>query len=110
MNKFVENVLETYKHNEINFDKLLYWHIAFGVVVSDADSFALCYYSDSESPEQACERHHADTLFVTIHSGDMRKALRKFRDDFEFIAFQRDFKNSPRIRVYNMNQFYSKLK
>jgi hypothetical protein len=40
----------------------------------------------------------------------MRKALRKFRDDFEYIAFRREFKNSPRVRVHNMQQFYSKLK
>jgi hypothetical protein len=42
--------------------------------------------------------------------GDMRKALRKFRNDFEHIAFRREFKNSPRIRSYDMQQFYSKLK
>jgi hypothetical protein len=93
-----------------DFHKLLYWHLCFGVVVSDADSFAMCFYSQEESPDQACEIHHSNTLFVTMCAGDMRKALRKFRDDFEYIAFRREFKNSPRIRLYDMQQFYSKLK
>jgi hypothetical protein len=43
-------------------------------------------------------------------SGDMQKALEKFTNDFEYIAFQRDFKGSPRVRVYNIQQFKSKLK
>jgi len=93
-----------------DFHKLLYWHLCFGVVVSDADSFALCFYSQEGTPNQACEVHHSNTLFITMCVGDMRKSLRKFLDDFESIAFQRDFKNSPRVRVYNMQQFYSKLK
>ena len=110
MNKPLNEVLEIYERNGIDFNQLLYWHLCFGIIVSDADSFALCFFSQADFPEQACEVHHSDTLFVTIHSGDMRKALRKFRDDFEYIAFQRDFKNSPMVRVYNMQKFYSKLK
>lgn len=110
MNQPLKEVTEIYERDGIDFNQLLHWHLCFGVVVSDADSFALCFFSQADSPEQACEVHHSDTLFVTMHSGDMRKALRKFRDDFEYIAFQRDFKNSPRVRVYNMQKFYSKLK
>ena len=110
MNKPLKQVLEIYECDGIDFNQLLYWHLCFGVVVSDADSFALGFFSQADSPEQACEVHHSNTLFVTMHSGDMRKALRKFRDDFEYIAFQREFKNSPSVRVYNMQQFYSKLK
>jgi hypothetical protein len=68
------------------------------------------FFSRSEDPEKACEIHHSDTLFVTMHSGDMQKALEKFTNDFEYIAFQRDFKGSPRVRVYNIQQFKSKLK
>jgi len=107
MNPHLEKATEIY---DKDFHKLLYWHLCFGVVVSDADSFAMCFYSQEESPDQACEIHHSNTLFVTMCAGDMRKALRKFRDDFEYIAFRREFKNSPRIRSYDMQQFYSKLK
>ena len=107
MNNHLEGATEIYGED---FHKLLYWHLCFGVVVSDADSFAMCFYSQEESAEQACEIHHSNTLFVTICAGDMRKALRKFRDDFEYIAFRREFKNSPRVRIHDMQQFYSKLK
>jgi len=107
MNQHFKNAAQIYGED---FHKLLYWHLCFGVVVSDADSFAMCFYSQEESPDQACEIHHSNTLFVTMCAGDMRKALRKFRDDFEYIAFRREFKNSPRIRSYYMQQFYSKLK
>jgi len=107
MNLHLAKATEIYGED---FHKLLYWHLCFGVVVSDADSFAMCFYSQEESPEQACEIHHSNTLFVTICAGDMRKALRKFRDDFEYLAFRREFKNSPRVRIYDMQQFYSKLK
>lgn len=93
-----------------DFQQLLSWHLCFGIVVSDYDTFALCFYSQEESPEQACEFHHCDTLFVTMCVGDMRKALGKFVNDFQYIAFRREFKNSLRIRSYDIQQFYSKLK
>jgi hypothetical protein len=107
MNQHLAKAAQIY---DKDFHKLLYWHLCFGVVVSDADSFAMCFYSQDESQDQACEIHHSNTLFVTMCAGDMRKALRKFRNDFEYIAFRREFKNSPRIRSYDMQQFYSKLK
>jgi len=107
MNKSLKQATEIYGED---FHKLLYWHLCFGVVVSDADSFCFGFYSQEESPEQACEIHHSNTLFVTMCVGDMRKALRKFCDDFEYIAFKREFKNSPRVRIHDMQQFYSKLK
>jgi hypothetical protein len=107
MNQYLAKAIEIYGED---FHKLLYWHLCFGVVVSDAESFCFGFYSREESSEQACEIHHSNTLFVTMCVGDMRKALRKFRDDFEYIAFRREFKNSPRVRVHNMQQFYSKLK
>lgn len=110
MNQPLKDVIEIYERNGINFNQLLYWHLCFGVVISDYDSFAMCFFSQSENPEKACEIHHSDTLFVTIHSGDMQKALERFKNNFEYIAFQRDFKGSPRVRVYNIQRFKSKLK
>lgn len=110
MNQPLKQVSEIYERDGIDFNKLLYWHLCFGVVVSGADGFALGFFSQADSPEQACEVHHSDTLFVTMHSGDMRKALGRYTNEFQFLAFQRDFQNSPRIRVYDMDKFLSKLK
>jgi hypothetical protein len=110
MNKNLGEAIKVSEHNQIDFHKLLYWHLCFGVVVSDIDSFCLGFYSNSEDVETACEIHHSDTLFVTMHSGDMRKALEKFRHDFQYIAFRREFKGSPQVRVHPMDSFYSRLK
>jgi hypothetical protein len=49
-------------------------------------------------------------LFVTFTTGDMRGALRKYIQHHDFIAFQRSFKGSDRIKVHDMYKFYSKLK
>ena len=40
----------------------------------------------------------------------MRKALTKFVPSFDYISFQRDFKQSPDVRVYDILKFYKKLK
>ena len=110
MNKHVQNALKTYEENNINFWKLLEWHLAFGVVLSDCDGFAMCFYSDLQDPTTACERHHADTLFVTFHCGDMEKFAGPFMREFDYIAFQREFKGSPKVRLYDLEAFHKKLK
>jgi hypothetical protein len=107
MNPHLERAGQIYGND---FQKLLSWHLCFGVVVSDYDSFCLGFFSQEDSPEEACAFHHCNTLFVTMCVGDMRKALGKFVNDFQYIAFRREFKNSPRIRSYDIQQFYSKLK
>ena len=51
----------------------------------------------------------ADTLdarnWVTDFGG-----LRPLKDDYEYIAFNRDFKGSERTRLLGMEAFYSKLR
>lgn len=107
MNQHITEALKIYGED---FHKLLYWHLCFGVVISDSECFALGFYSQNENPKQACELYHSNTLFVTMCIGDMRKSLGKFRDEFKYIAFQREFKNSSRIKLHDMQKFYSKLK
>ena len=110
MNQPLQDAIEIYKLNELDFVELFNWHLCFGIVVSDFDSFALCFPSKHENPRIPCEIEESDTLFVSMHSGNMRKALKKSTSKFKYISFQRDFKNSPHIRVYDMTKFYSKLK
>jgi hypothetical protein len=110
MNQHLAKAIALYEENDIDFQQLLTWHLCHGIVVCDHDSFSMCYFSDSESPETPCLFEHSDTLFVTICTGNMGKALRKFVDDFQYISFQRDFKNSHRLRCYDMHEFYNKLK
>jgi len=61
------------------------------------------------SPEVPVLREQSDTLFVTVFAGDMRKALSLYACEYEFIAFQREFKGSKRVRVYPMMEFFKKL-
>lgn len=110
MNQHLAKANEIYESNGIDFQKLLSWHLCFGLVVCDPYGFAMCFFSNSEEPDKPCEIHHSDTIFVTMFSGDMRRSLGRYSDEFQFLAFQRDFQNSPRIRVYDMDKFLSKLK
>jgi hypothetical protein len=107
MNQHAVKALQIYKED---FQQLLNWHLCFGIVVSNNDVFALGFFSQNHSPEKACEIHDSNTLSVTICVGNMREALRGFSNDFEYIAFRREFKNSPNMRLHNLQKFYSKLK
>jgi hypothetical protein len=109
MNPHFEEIIDLYDKHQIDVQKMLYWHLSFGLVVSDPDCFALCFFCRSSDPTSACQIHESDTLFVTVFTGDMGKALERYKDRFGFVAFQREFNNSPRVRVYDMQKFHSKL-
>lgn len=110
MNKHLTQAIAKYEANQVNFQNIFHWHLCYGIVLCDDDCFAMGFYSDSEEPDQAVEKHHSDTLFCTYCAGDMRKALRAFIDDsLQYLAFQRSFQNSDRIRLFDISSFYSKL-
>lgn len=109
MNKHLQQIINEYKSYGGDFLPLLTWHLEHGIVVCDNDSFVVGHHSIDSDPERPVKFDKCNTLFVTFCSGDMIKALTKFKDDFQFISFQRDFKNSSRIRVYSMDKFYNKL-
>ena len=107
MNQHLAKAIKIYRDD---LQQLLAWHLCYGIVVSSDEFFAFGFYCDAEQPEQAVEPHHSNTLFVTFSTGNMRKALWQFIDKFDYIAFQRSFKNDNRINIYNIHKFYSKLK
>jgi len=109
MNKHLQESIRKYKDHAMDMNDLISGHLEYGVVVCNHDSFALGYYSKSSDPTQAVLFDQSDTLFVTMCAGDMRKALEPFANDFDFISFQRLFKNSPSVRVYEMDKFITKL-
>jgi hypothetical protein len=110
MNQHLAKAIAIYEQEGIDFQQLLTWHLCHGVVVCDMDCFAMGFSVFRQSPTQAVHVDDGDTLFVTFTTGDMRGALRKYIQHHDFIAFQRSFKGSDRVRVYDMQQFYSKLK
>ena len=74
------------------------------------DCFAMGFSEFRENPTQAVHVDDGDTLFVTFSTGDMRGALSKYIQNYDFIAFQRSFKASDRVKIYDIYKFYSKLK
>lgn len=110
MNKHLAKAILTYAQSKIDIQQLISWHLCHGIVVCDSDCFAIGFSCFSKDLTQAVEISSGDTLFVTFSTGSMRNALEKYIQDYEFIAFQRSFKKSDRIRIHNMYQFYSKLK
>ena len=110
MNQHLAKAIATYEQEAIDFQQLLTWHLCHGIVVCDMDCFAMGFSVFRENPTQAVHVDDGDTLFVTFTTGDMRGALRKYIQHHDFIAFQRSFKGSNRVRVHDMYKFYSKLK
>jgi len=109
MNEHLKQSIEIFNRHEINFLALFDWHLRHGIVVTCADGFAMGFYSHHEDSDSPVEIQYSDTLFVTMCCGSMRKCLAAFQDDFEFIAFQRSFKNSPRVRTHSMKKFIKTL-
>jgi hypothetical protein len=110
MNQHLAIAIAIYEEAGTKFTDIFNWHLCYGVVVSCFDYFCMCYPAQSNFPLRAVERHHANTLFVTFATGDMRRGLEQFCELFDYIAFQRSFKNSDKIRIYDMQLFYSKLR
>jgi hypothetical protein len=110
MNQHLAKAIAIYEQEGIDFQQLLTWHLCHGVVICDMDCFAMGFSVFRQSPTQAVHVDDGDTLFVTFTTGDVRGALRKYIQHHDFIAFQRSFKGSDRIRIYDMYEFYSKLK
>jgi hypothetical protein len=110
MNQHLAKAIAIYEQEGIDFQQLLTWHLCHGVVVCDMDCFAIGFSAFSENPTQAVHVDDGDTLFVTFSTGDMRGALSKYIQNYDFIAFQRSFKGSDRVRVSDIYKFYSKLK
>lgn len=110
MNKFLEQAIDKYQENGVDFHQLLSWHLCHGVVLSDNEAFLLCYGSKHDNPEDAVPMDQADTFFCTFCAGNMRHAFELFYRRFKYVAFQREFDDSPRIRLFDSQKFMSKLK
>jgi hypothetical protein len=110
MNKHLAKAIATYEQEGIDFQQLLTWHLCHGVVACDMDCFAIGFSAFCGNPTQAVNVDDGDTLFVTFSTGDMRGTLSKYIQNYDFIAFQRSFKGSDRVRIHDIYKFYSKLK
>jgi hypothetical protein len=110
MNTHLAKAINLYETHDIDIKPILDWHLCNGIVVCTPDAFAMGFHTESNFIGSAMLYEHSDTLFVTMCCGDMHEALRPFKNRYQFISFQRGFKNSDRFRLLNMEGFYSKLK
>jgi len=109
VNPHLQRFIETYERAGGDYQQILTWHLAHGAVFSSADAFALGYHADSGRDFAPVEYPHSDTLFVVWCSGDMLSAVMAFVDRYEYVAWTRDFKNSPRVRCHRMSDIFKKL-
>lgn len=107
MNKHLAKAIEIYGED---LQQLLAWHLCYGIVVCDSDCFAIGFESKRSKPTEAIQLGSGDTLFVTFCTGYMQSGLQKYTQNYEFIAFNRDFKKENDLKLYDMYKFYSKLK
>jgi hypothetical protein len=110
MNQHLAKAFDDYSNHNTNFAHLLDWHLCHGFVLCRPECFAIGFFTHSSDPIQPTQRHHADSLFVTYCAGEMPFVMREFDGDFEFIVFQRQFKNNPSIRVWDYQKTLNRIK
>ena len=106
----LKEVLKVFNKNKISFNDLLQWHLLNGIVMSDDKSFVFAIPCDSEDLEIPVTIEKANCIFISMFSGDLVHSMKLLEDNFDFVAFKREFKNSNHIRMYSYHQFQSKLK
>jgi hypothetical protein len=110
MNNHFNQAKKDYEESFISFEQIIGWHLVNGFVLNLPCGFAFGYYTQKEDASNACDAESANSIFVTYATGALRPLCHFFYDKYEWIIFAREFKNSDRLRVLNMKQFYGKLK
>jgi hypothetical protein len=109
MNIHLAITIDLYESRNINLQEIVGWHLCHGIVVSNPKVFGFGFHSHSSDPEKPVTFEHSDTLYVTMCCGDMLYGLAPFKDNYKYIAFRRDFKESNRLRLLDIKNLYSKL-
>jgi len=110
MNRPIEDAYNLYTKNGINFDELLQWYLSYGIVLVMPTCFMLAYFCDKDKVDEITSLEESNCVYVTMCVGDMREAGKQIVEMAEYIAYQRDFKGSGKIRITNFKNFYQKLK
>lgn len=108
MNK-IDEAYRIYEENNADFAEMLKWHLAYGVVVSLPDCFMFGFFCDKSNPSEYRLLDDSNCVFVTMCVGDMRLAGKQIVELVPWIAYEREFKGSKRIRITNFKNFYKKL-
>ncbi len=68
------------------------------------------FFTNSDDAMSPVQRNKANSLFVTYCAGEMQYCLVEFNKEFEFVAFQRDTKSSPNVRVWDYQKTLNRIK
>lgn len=110
MNQYLAKALNDYSKHNTNFTELLDWHLCHGFVLCRPECFAIGFFTNSSEPSSPVQKHYADSLFVTYCAGEMPFVLDQFKGEFDFVIFQRQFKNSPAVRVWDYQKILNRIK
>jgi hypothetical protein len=103
LNPYLQKANDDYTQAGVDFQGLLSWHLMHGVVVCNSTGFGIGFHADSESAFKAVEYAHSDTLFAVYFAGDFLSACHALAGLYEYIAWQRSFKGSDRIRCRRLS-------
>lgn len=110
MNHLLELAIIKYKSYGYDLMEIIDWHLENGIVTCNEDVFAIGYYAIDSDPMTPVEYNKSNTLFGTMCVGNMRQFFNPFKSKFKFVSFQRSFNGSDRVRLYEMDKFFKKLK
>jgi hypothetical protein len=110
MNQHLAKAFHDYTNRNINFTNVIDWHFCNGFVLCNPECFGIGYFSDSSEPTNPTKKHHANSLFVTYCAGDMRQVLELFEGQFDFVSFQRGFKGSCSVRLWDYQKTLNRIK
>ncbi len=108
MNHHLAQAIAIYDQHGIDFQQLLTWQLCHGVMLSVPSVFAIGFCSRSSKPDEpSC--NDPDTLFVSYCSGCMATLLQSFNGKFKYVSFQRDIKQSPKLRLWDYQKTLKKV-
>jgi len=110
VNQHLAKAFHDYTSKNINFTNVVDWHFGNGFVLCNPECFSIGYFSDSSESTNPTQKHHANSIFVTYCTGDMRQVLELFEGQFDFVAFQREFKGSGSVRLWDYQKTLNRIK
>jgi hypothetical protein len=101
----IEQAIEAFESLGENFNDVLKWHLALGVVMSTPEFLCLGYYCRDWDISTPLPLKEANCGFVTWFSGSMAGLKAVAGDGLDWIAFKRGFKNARPDQVYDISKF-----
>jgi hypothetical protein len=110
VNQHLAKAIDDYSNHNADFTQLLDWHLCHGFVLCRPECFAIGFFTNSSDPTVPIQKNHANALFVTYCAGEMQFVLQQFDGQFDCVVFQRQFKSSPSVRIWDYQKTLNRIK